>query len=81
MFDNLETKRKKITAQKKVGDKIIKKKAGRPRAPEKEKYHFKMPVLLRKEMQEEAKRIGINMSAFVCSAVREKLDKPKLNTT
>lgn len=75
MFDNLEKKRRKITTQKKLGEKIVKKKAGRPRTPEKAKYHFKMPILLHKEMQEEAERIGINMSSFVCSAVREKLNR------
>ena len=79
MYDNLEAKRKKIATQKKVGYQIIKKRGGRPKAPEKKKYHIKMPILLHEEVKREGKPIGLNVSSFICVAVKEKLDKMKLN--
>jgi len=75
MFENLEKKRIKISSQKKVDGVILKKKSGRPRAPEKGKYHFKIPIALHTEIKEKSKIIGCNISSFVCQAVKDKLDK------
>ena len=78
MFDNVEDKTPKIPIQKKVGDAILhKKNGGRPRLPGKGKYHIKMPITLRKEMEIEARKTGLTYSSFICQAVNEKLERSK----
>ncbi len=74
MFDSIDEK-VKISTQKKVNGKIIKKKGGRPKNPEKKKYHLKIPILLHNQMKKEASRRGVNMSSFVCDAIIEKLSR------
>lgn len=75
MFDNLDEQKLKIPTQKKIDGKIAKKKSGRPRAPEKGKYHFKMPITLHNTLRSQADQIGVSISSFVCMAVQEKIDK------
>ncbi len=72
MFDSIDEK-VSISTQKKVNGKIVKKKGGRPKNPEKKKYHFKIPILLHNQMKKAASKAGVNMSCFVCDAITKKL--------
>lgn len=75
MFDELEKKRKKIATQKKVGEKVIVKKAGRPREPEKKPRHLKIPELLYKQAKQKSSDLGMNLSSFVCLAIKNEINK------
>lgn len=69
-FGNIDTNKSKIPLQKNVDGVIQKKKAGRPRRPNMERYLIKMDKTLHAQLVEYANSQGMNKSAVISQAVR-----------
>jgi len=69
-FGNIDTNKSKIPLQKNVAGVIQKKKAGRPRRPNMERYLIKMDKALHSQLVEYANSQGMNKSAVISQAVR-----------
>ncbi len=73
MFDDIDLKKIIPDTQKNSGGLVKKKGPGRRLEPEKGRFHIKMPYTLHTQLSETCKKMGINKSAFIVMAVREKL--------
>ena len=69
-FGSIDTKKRKISLQKKVDGVIKKKKAGRPRRPNMERYIIKMDKTLHAQLVQYVNEHGLNKSAVISQAVR-----------
>ncbi len=72
-FKNIDTKGNKVPMQKKVGNSIVKKGAGRPVKPNMGKYLIKMDKVLHNKLLMHANSKGLNKSAVITVAVSEYL--------
>ena len=75
-FGNIDTDKSKIPLQKNVNGVIQKKKAGRPRRPNMERYLIKMDKALHAQLVEYANSQGMNKSAVISQAVRTLITSP-----
>lgn len=75
-FGNIDTNKSKIPLQKNVDGVIKKKKAGRPRRPNMERYLIKMDKTLHAQLTQYANEQGLNKSAVISQAVRAFISNP-----
>ena len=69
-FGNIDTTKAKIPLQKNEGEVVRKKKSGRPRRPNMERYIIKMDKSLHARLVHYANEHGLNKSAVISQAVR-----------
>ena len=70
-FKNIKHENLKQSLQKKQGDKVAKKKAGRPKKLGVKKYQFTLPITLHTELKQKAITMGIDISAHRAQIVRK----------
>lgn len=70
LFASIDTEKSETPLQKKVDGKVIKKRAGRPKRPNMERYIIKMDKALHGQLVAFANEQGMNKSAVITQAVR-----------
>ena len=63
-FENINQKVNEVSLQKKEGEKIVKKKAGRPKKPNSEKLQIRQDASILARMRREAEMQGLNIGAM-----------------
>ena len=63
----------KVTLQANIDDKVVKKKAGRPRKPNMGRYHIRLPVKLKEKASAYCDDNGLGFSAFIQNLIVKEL--------
>lgn len=69
MFENVDTRKTKISVQKKAGDIVVKKKRGRPKKPNMRRCEFKLDKVIFSKIDKRAQEQYTTKSAIVNQAL------------